>query len=166
MNELVTLQPARPHDALAIARMSRVLVEHGLDWTWTPERVAAHIRHRDSVVLLARTHTRRAGFAIMQFDEDDAHLNLFAVTPNLRRLGIGRRMLTWLHQSAVTAGTFIVRLEVRAGNTDAQRFYGKLGYRACGRLAGYYQRREDAIRMVCDLSVAGRGPDRLRDQDP
>ena len=43
-----------------------------------------------------------------------AHLNLLAVDPAHRRRGIARRLLTWLEESALTAGTFTVGLELRA----------------------------------------------------
>ena len=61
------LKLVRQGDALRIARMSRDLVEHGLPWTWTPRRVIAHIRGRDSNVLGAWHEGRLVGFAIMQF---------------------------------------------------------------------------------------------------
>jgi len=42
---------------------------------------------------------------------------------------------------------------VRAARLGARAFYERLGYRALGRIAGYYQGREDAIRMGRDLSL-------------
>jgi len=95
-----------------------------------------------------------AGFAIMRYSQDTAHLNLLAVDPGHRRKGLGRRLLEWLEETAATAGTFLVGLELRASNDGALAFYTRLGYRELGRVAGYYQGVEPAIRMSRDLRVS------------
>ena len=89
------LKLVRRGDAQHIALMSRDLVEHGLPWTWTARRVAAHIRGRDSNVLGAWHEGQLVGFAIMQFYAERAHLNLLAVQPAVRRLGIGQCLVEW-----------------------------------------------------------------------
>jgi ribosomal protein S18 acetylase RimI-like enzyme len=147
---------ALPRDAAAIASLSRRLIEAGLPPSWPAERVLCHIKRTDSVVLTARFHGQLAGFAIMQFGDDRAHLNLLAVDGAHQRRGLGRRLMSWLHESALVAGTFLLGLELRATNSAAQRFYESLGYRPGGVMPGYYQGVEDALRMTCDLHV-GRG---------
>ncbi len=149
---------ARRRDAAPLASMSRRLVEAGLDPSWTVERIERHIRHEDSVVAIARVRTQLAGFAIMQYGDTTAHLNLLAVEPAFRRQGIARRLVQWLEESAVVAGTFTISLELRADNVVAERFYESLGYREIGRVRGYYQRVEDAIRMRRELSVRSPTP--------
>lgn len=149
----VELKLARLRDAGQIARMSRDLVEFGLPWSWTAERVAAQIRSRDSNVLTAWAHGRLIGFAIMQFFDEHAHLNLLAVEPASRRLGIGRQLLQWLEATARVGGIFFVHLEVRAGNRGARAFYQQLGYRETRYIPGYYSGREAAIRMTHDLRL-------------
>jgi len=144
---------ARPRDAQAIAALSRRLIEAGLPPAWPAERVLCHINRTDSVVLAARLHGCLGGFAIMQFGDDRAHLNLLAVDSAHQRRGLGRRLMVWLHESALVAGTFLLTLELRATNTSARRFYEALGYRADGVTPGYYQGREDALRMSLDLRV-------------
>ena len=89
----VSLGLALPGEAKTIALMSKRLIEAQLPWSWTPKRVAKHIRHRDSVVLTARTGGKLAAFAIMQFSDTTAHLNLLAVEPQYEGLGIGRRLV-------------------------------------------------------------------------
>lgn len=149
------LVPACVQDATRISLMSRQLIEGGLTPSWAAQRVAAHVRHRESVVLTARTPQEIAGFAIMQFGDDSAHLNLLAVAPHHRRRGIARRLMAWLEESALTAGTFGITLELRATNLAAHAFYTALGYREIGRIAGYYECVEDAIRMARDVRPGG-----------
>ncbi len=148
----LSLRLARPAEARTIAILSRDLIEYGLQWRWTPERVAASIRAPNVNVLVAWVHNRIVGFAIMRYGNDDAHLDLLAVTLPYRRAGIGRRLLEWLEQCAVEAGIFNVTLEVRAGNEAAQLFYKRIGYSALSQIPGYYQGTEAALRMGRDLS--------------
>src|SRR6185503_11971596 len=151
-NSQLSLRLARPSEAGAIANLSRDLIEYGLRWRWTPMRVAASIRAADVNVLVACAHRQIAGFAIMHYGDDDAHLELLAVAAPYRRAGVGRQLLEWLEQCAVVAGIFSVALEVRAGNEGAQLFYKRMGYRALVQLPGYYQGIEAAIRMGRDLA--------------
>ena len=148
---------AAPRDASRIAALSRHLIEAGLRPSWPADRVLCHIRRTDSVVLTARCQgpltEQMAAFAIMQFGDDRAHLNLLAVADGHQRRGLGRRLMAWLHDSAVVAGTFDLGLELRASNVGARRFYEALGYQAGDLIPGYYQGQEDAQRMSCNLRV-------------
>jgi len=90
----------------------------------------------------------------MEFLDDRAHLALFAVEPGYQGRGIGRSLLEWLEATARTAGTFLIHLEVRAGNVPARRFYLRAGFTESGTRRGYYDGREDAIRMARNLAVA------------
>ena len=148
INSDLSLTLARRADAAAIAKMSRVLIEYGLDWKWTAQRVEASIRAANVNVLVARVDHRIIGFAIMRYGDDDAHLDLLAVAPAHRRLGVGRQLLEWLEECAVVAGIFRVALEVRESNQEAQLFYQSMGYRPLNRVPGYYQGTEAALRMV------------------
>jgi ribosomal-protein-alanine N-acetyltransferase len=150
------LRLARPGEAAAIARLSRDLIEYGLRWRWKPERIAASIGAPDVNVLVARVRGKIAGFAIMRYRDDDAHLDLLAVAPGYRRLGIASQLLLWLEQCAMVAGIFTVALEVRAGNDGALGFYKHMGYRQLAELPAYYQGVEAALRMGRDLSHPSR----------
>jgi len=154
------LELARRADAPLIAVMSRRLVEAGLTPSWPAQRVARHIEGAESIVLTAKRAGALTGFAIMQFADTTAHLNLLAVELAHQRRGLGRALLSWLEQSAVVAGTFLIELELRATNVGARAFYQQLGYRETGRVPGYYQQVEDAIRMARDLTVAEAAPGR------
>jgi ribosomal-protein-alanine N-acetyltransferase len=153
----LSVRLARPGEATAIAELSRDLIENGLRWRWTPMRVAASIRDPDVNVVVADICKNIAGFAIMRYGDDDAHLDLLGVLPRYRRSGVGHQLLGWLEECAVTAGIFRVALEVREGNEGAQRFYNRMGYRPLVHIPGYYQGVEAALRMGRDLSC--RTPD-------
>jgi [ribosomal protein S18]-alanine N-acetyltransferase len=156
--QAVELKLARLRDAQRIAQMSCDLVEYGLPWSWTAPRVASHIRSQDSNVLTAWVGSHLAGFAVMQFFAELAHLNLFAVDPQCQRFGIGRKLLVWLEETARVGGIFTINLEVRANNVGGRAFYGRAFYRALGyqeirAIPRYYSGRETAIRMTHDLKL-------------
>ncbi len=148
MRASVVIELARPGDARALAEMSRDLIEMGLPWGWRPPRVLAMIQHPDDVVVLvARSKAERTGFAVMEFHERYAHLNLLAVIPNQRRQRTGAALLDWLEASARVAGIERIILEVRRNNSGARAFYRSRQYEEVVTLPGYYRGREHAVRM-------------------
>ena len=149
----LTLTLAAPADAVPIAAMSRELIEAGLPWTWTPVRVARNLARPDTLVLTARDGAPIAGFAIMQFGEERAHLSLLAVRPDCQRQGVARRMLEWLTASALTAGIASVDLELREANRGARRFYVNQGFAETARVSGYYRGVETAVRMQREIRI-------------
>ena len=154
IDESLTLRAAHISEARAIASMSRLLVEHGLNWRWTPARVRKSIKDKETMVLVASIDGRLSGFAIMKFRDTESHLFLLAVAARLQCTGIGRALLAWLEKSCRTAGMRHIRVEVRANNHNARKFYDRSGYRFIGQVAGYYDKREPAVVMVKTLANA------------
>ena len=151
----ISLGLARRRDVAEIAVMSRDLIENGLRWSWTPQRVAASVRSRTALVVVARAVGRIEGFGIMRYGDDEAHLDLLGVASDCRRQGLGRRLVEWLEEAALVAGISAIFLEVRGSNHGAQAFYERLGYRKLTQIARYYQGRESAIRMGRELGYRG-----------
>ena len=151
IDESVVLRAAHVSEAGTIASMSRLLIEHGLNWRWTTARVRRSIKSRETMVLVAHVDGRLSGFAIMKFGDQASHLYLLAVTPRLQRTGIGTALLAWLEKSCRTAGIRHVRVEVRESNLRARSFYERAGFRFVGQVAGYYDGREPAVVMVKTL---------------
>ena len=150
-----TIRLADARDAQAIALMSRDLVESGLGWKYDAARVLRAMRDPDTLAPVACDGGRIAGFGLMEFGEERAHLVLLAVRPAQRRLGIGRRLLEWLLESARTAGIASLHLELRTGNEAAQRFYRAMGFDETIVVPGYYRGREAALRMIRVLRSPG-----------
>jgi len=143
---------ATPADAYEIAVMSRYLIEIGLrGWTWHPERVTRAIHSRDTDVVIAESEEHLVGFAIMEFADTTAHLSLLAVKPTHQRCGIGRRVMEWLEEAALTAGVATINLELRANNFAARCFYKIIGFSEAAFIPGYYRGVETALRMSRDI---------------
>ena len=147
----LTLRLATPDDAQSIAEMSRDLIERGLGWSWTPQRVARHIRNRDTTTIVACDGRRVIGFAIMYFGDEHTHLNLLAVDPAYHRTGVGRRMLNWLRESCTVAGIAVIYLELRANNHSGREFYLNYGFEETGTVPRYYFGVETAVCMALRL---------------
>jgi ribosomal-protein-alanine N-acetyltransferase len=149
----IALRLARLGDAPRIANLSRTLIESGLPWSWTPRRVAAHMRSRENLTVIAVQGGELAGFVLAQFGNRSVHLALLGVPYAYQRRSLGRQLVSWVEESASVAGLFLMQLEVRAGNQQARRFYASLGYRETSLAAGYYSGVEDAIRLERDLAI-------------
>ncbi len=87
----------------------------------------------------------------MQFGDERAHLVLLCVHAKQQRLGLGRALHDWLLKSAQVAGMASIALELRADNSSAFGFYRSLGYREVDTVAGYYDGRIAARRMLRHL---------------
>lgn len=138
---------ARSSDAASIALLSRDAVERGLSWSWTPQRVLRSVRDVATNTIVARERDMLAGFAIMKYRDEDAHLLLMAVHSSRWRRGVGSALLDWLDVTARTAGIGSIRAEARETNFAARAFYNKHGYRQVELLRGYYEGRDDAVVM-------------------
>ena len=149
----IAVRLARLGDAPRIANLSRTLIESGLPWSWTPRRVAAHMRSREHLTAIAAAGGELAGFVLAQFGSRSVHIALLGVSQTHQRRGLGRQLVTWVEESAAVAGLFLMQLEVRAGNRQARRFYASLGYRETSLAAAYYSGVEDAIRLERDLAI-------------
>jgi ribosomal protein S18 acetylase RimI-like enzyme len=145
-----------PRDARAIAHLSRDFIEHGLVWSYTEARILRAIQDRSTNVAVAHDRGCLLAFGIMYYGETTAHLALLGVQPTQRRRGLARNLLSWLEESAMTAGIKLPRVEARTDNPAGIAFYERLGYTIHVRVPGYYQGIIDAVRLEKRLG-AGRG---------
>ena len=92
-----------------------------------------------------------AGYYILMYAVDEAHLLDVAVAAGRQGQGLGRHLLDRIGARAREQGMESVLLEVRPSNERALAVYRRYGYREIGRRKGYYPahggQREDAIVM-------------------
>jgi ribosomal-protein-alanine N-acetyltransferase len=104
-------------------------------------------------------NSRVAGYGVMSMGAGECHILNLCVTPDLRRRGVGRALLTMLLRRARRAGMLHAFLEVRPSNPSAIALYEDVGFERIGLRRGYYQAaggREDAVvyRKALDLLPA------------
>jgi ribosomal-protein-alanine N-acetyltransferase len=92
---------------------------------------------------------RLAGYMIVWFVDEEAHLANIAVAPWARNRGLAQQMLDHLYEEAYLRGSRTIVLEVRASNRGAVRLYERNGFVPGGIRKDYYRKpREDALVMV------------------
>lgn len=96
-----------------------------------------------------------AGYYLLMYALDEAHLLDVAVAARRQGQGLGRRLLNGLAARARSQGMTSILLEVRPSNERALEVYRRHGYIHIGRRKAYYPAgpagREDAIVMRLDL---------------
>ncbi len=82
----------------------------------------------------------------------EIHITNLAVHPELRRRGVGRRLLALAMAEGAARGVTLAFLEVRPTNAQALKLYESLGFQVIGRRTGYYfDTGEDALVMEARL---------------
>ena len=90
---------------------------------------------------------------------DELHLLNITVSPHLRKLGLGQRMMSAIEGVAVQQKMPRIILEVRPTNKSAITLYQKLGYEQIGVRKNYYPAnsetgsREDALVMAKSIKL-------------
>lgn len=97
---------------------------------------------------------RVAGFALLRTACDEEELLLLAVDPELRRRGLGAKLLDWVKEDSKTRGINRILLEMRQDNS-AEALYFAQHFERIGRRPNYYRNRNggciDAVTFSCTL---------------
>lgn len=115
---------------------------------WSAKDVAAELKSRGKADFVAISKDGVVGFAFFSLEPDCANLNQIVVSPEHKRQGIGKGLLTHAIQKFKEQETPRIILEVRQGNTAAISLYKSLGFEeiAC-RPALYANPPEDGFTM-------------------
>jgi ribosomal-protein-alanine N-acetyltransferase len=105
----------------------------------------------DAWVLREEGSGQLAGYFLLMYAVDEAHLLDVAVAGGRHGTGLGRLLLDRVAARARSMGMESILLEVRPSNERALHVYHRYGYAEIGRRKGYYPahegKREDAIVM-------------------
>ena len=114
---------------------------------WSPQSWQAAIQ-APQVSLVAAEGDRVQAFAVAAVVGGVAELETMAVTPAVRRRGLGRRLLGKLAAELCRSAVAEVWLEVRVSNQAAIALYRGAGFEETGRHRAYYlDPVEDAVLM-------------------
>lgn len=132
MVEFAVVDPAEPAAREATRRYFAELserFENGFDESAAISATDDEVRLPRGLTLLAKLHGEPAALGLLKFHGDWAHLKRMWLSPGLRGLGLGRRLLRTLEQHASDHGIRIVRLETNRALTEAIALYHQAGYR-------------------------------------
>jgi ribosomal-protein-alanine N-acetyltransferase len=109
-----------------------------------------------NLCLVSAFEQRLAGVAVLQMAAGEAELLTMAILPELRRRGMGRRLLTEVVTRAANYGADVMWLDVRVSNAAAIALYRTAGFVEIGRRKDYYLTatgREDAMMMRLAMAL-------------
>lgn len=128
-------------EVLAIERAS-------FEFPWRDEDFLACLRQRNCIGMVAEHSEKVVGFMLYELHKDRLHILNFAVHPDFRRQGVGRKMVEKLVSKLHPQRRNRIMLEVRETNVPAQLFFKQLGFRAISLLRDFYEdTAEDAYLM-------------------
>lgn len=119
---------------------------------WTQKMFIDSLSSKYTQAIGAFCEDRLVGYIMWIFAGDCFEILNVATDPDMRRLGIARRMIKLLAGYAAECGLESILLEVRESNTPARSLYDSLGFKAVGVRKNYYKNPvENAILM--DLKI-------------
>jgi DNA-binding MarR family transcriptional regulator/GNAT superfamily N-acetyltransferase len=86
------------------------------------------VRLPRGITLLATLHDEPAALGLLKFHDGTTHLKRMWVSPDLRGLGLGRRLLATLEAHAAEHGIHTIQLETNFALTEAIALYRAAGY--------------------------------------
>ncbi len=115
------------------------------------------LSHRNSITRIAEMSGSVVGFVVGRIEDSRfSHVLTLDVLPKARRSRIGTALMGALHSEFGKHHVRWTVLEVSASDLGARQFYEKLDYRYVETIQGYYNGKEDAVRMV--RIATGTGP--------
>ena len=130
----LTLAPARPRDAAALAALHAASFNRG----WSEQEFEQLLTDRSVIADRAASGRRSIGFIVSRRAADEAEILSVAVARAWRGRGLARRLLDLHLRRLAGFGLRAVFLEVDEDNEAARRLYARAGFREVGRRPGYY----------------------------
>ena len=144
----IEIAPMQPADLDAVEEIER----HSFRSPWPAQVFAEELTREWARIDVARERGRVIGFVDYWLVHDEIHLLAIAVHPDVRRRGVGARLLDHLLDLGRARGSALITLEVRRSNTPAIGLYERAGFVVVGVRPRYYQEDgEDALVMTLEL---------------
>lgn len=134
MNEPVALN--KTHLAAVAALEKRCFAE---PWSESALKLLCHKTGLGIVIPPEEGEDTARAYGGMTVVLDEGSITNIAVRPDLRRLGLGRAVVTALLDRAREAGVVNVYLEVRVSNEPAIALYRSLGFATVGTRKNFYK---------------------------
>ena len=116
---------------------------------WTRSQLASQLDADRHVFLAAVRDGEVLGYVGMMYVLDEGYIANVAVSPDARRQGVGRALISALLARAEELELAFVTLEVRPSNSAAVALYSGFGFEPVGRRKNYYDKpSEDALLMT------------------
>lgn len=134
--------------------MDEVLAIEGssFEFPWTEEEFLCCLRQRNCIGTVAELDHEIVGFMIYELHQSMLRILNFAVSPKMRRQGVGSQMVQRLIDKLSQQRRREIVLEVRETNLEAQLFFKQSDFKALQVLRNHYDDTlEDAYYMRYSL---------------
>lgn len=118
--------------------------------SWSENLLKSQLESKNSVTFLCLAGGEAAGFITLTKAFDELQIDILAVLPKFRRMGIADRLFKAVCEFSENNGINSLTLEVRASNIPAISLYKKHGFRQVGLRKKYYGGIEDAVLMTLE----------------
>jgi tRNA threonylcarbamoyladenosine biosynthesis protein TsaB len=156
-----------PADALSTLRLRAATQDdlatlaslHALCFTqgWSASAIGQLLRTPGAFALVAESGGAARGFVIIRVAADEAEILSIGVTPQARRSGAGRKLVSAGAEKARNMGAATLFLEVARENEAARALYAAAGFTEAGLRRGYYRepgaKPEDALVLRANLPL-------------
>lgn len=133
-----------PEDCAAIAEMEHQLFPDA----WSEKSVLETVNQPGTICLTAEKAGKTVGYVLAYTAADEAEIARIAVTKELQRQGVARKLMNALEQKCADKNIAKILLDVREGNEVARAFYKSEGFRVDGIRQRFYDNpQEDGILM-------------------
>jgi ribosomal-protein-alanine N-acetyltransferase len=106
-------------------------IEHAsYEFPWCEEEFLRVLRQRNCIGMVAESGERVVGFMIYELHKSRLQVLNLAVSPEFRRMGVGRQMVAKLVGKLSSHRRTRIALQIRESNLDAQLYFRALEFRA------------------------------------
>lgn len=148
----IIIRPPVPEDFEAMVAIE----EASFSDPWEPPNFRSLVTAPAEHCRVAEREGKLLGYWVGSRIDDEAELANLAVNPDVRRAGVGAKLLENFLDHVGAADRTTVFLEVRASNTAAQKLYTWYGFVELARRKGYYTKPDE------DATVMARRPAQIR----
>lgn len=142
----VNIQACGLESAALLAALHEAAFVGQSDEVWSEKSLRELLAMPGALALLALQGGQPAGFILLRQAADEAEIITLAVQPQLRRLGVARRLLMVGLDKMRGRGAQRCFLEVAEDNAAARALYASAGFAEAGRRLGYYRSTAGASR--------------------
>lgn len=142
----ITIRKMEKRDVTQIMKIESVSFG---SFHWTPESFEAEVDNNLGSYFVAEDENGKIlGYSGFWLIVDEAHITTIAIHPNMRKNGLGERLLQNMIETGYEKNAKWFTLEVRVSNIAAQNLYYKYDFKSLGLRRKYYQdNEEDAMIM-------------------
>ena len=116
--------------------------------TWTVQGIRETFSQKQTFIIVAEDESMLAGYCIVYYVMDEAEIARIAVSPALRRQGVGRGLLDYTCKCCLEERIGRLLLDVRESNQGAVAFYRQYGFAEDGIRRNFYDNpQENAVLM-------------------